>query len=128
MKKIYLSLLLLPFPALAETTLGSLISAVNRKVLDPLIGLLLTLAIVVFFWGMVKYIRSLGEKEKKEGKDLMVWGIIALFVMVSVWGIVRLIANTIGLDNKTAPSPIVLPGTQSPRDNPNNTGDWALYP
>lgn len=120
--------MLLPFPALAETTLGSLISAVNRKVLDPLIGLLLTLAIVVFFWGMVKYIRSLGEKEKKEGKDLMVWGIIALFVMVSVWGIVRLIANTIGLDNKTAPSPIVLPGTQSPRDNPNNTGDWALYP
>ncbi|MFQ5662114.1 MAG: pilin [Candidatus Paceibacteria bacterium] len=56
------------------------------------------LAIAFFFWGLAKYILNAGDEEKKkEGRSIMIWGIIALFVMVSVWGIVRLLAETFGV-------------------------------
>lgn len=81
----------------------------RTQIFAPLVSILLTVAVIVFFFGMVKYIQSLSEKEKKVGKDLMFWGVIALFVMVAVWGLVASIVLTIGLDNQTVPSAIVLP-------------------
>src|SRR3989338_6712536 len=53
------------------------------------------LALLVFFWGMAKFIFRAGGDTKavEEGKTLMIWGLIALFVMVSVWGIISFIQN-----------------------------------
>jgi len=48
-------------------------------------NLLLTLAVVLFFWGIVKFI---AQDKKEEGKTMMVWGVIALFVMFTIWGII----------------------------------------
>ncbi len=55
------------------------------------IGVLVAVGLLVFFWGLVKFIFRVDGDEKviESGKKLMVWGIIALFVMVSVWGIIR---------------------------------------
>ena len=54
------------------------------------------LALLVFFWGVVKFIFNAGDEEKRrEGKKFMLWGIIALFVMVSLWGIVTLIRSSV---------------------------------
>ena len=52
-----------------------------------------SLALFSFFLGLVKFIKSAGEGEIKEGRDLMVWGTIALFVMFSIWGILRFAHN-----------------------------------
>ncbi len=56
------------------------------------------LALLVFLWGLVKFISRLGGDEKAvtEGKKLMVWGLIALFVMISVWGILRFFYSALG--------------------------------
>ena len=52
------------------------------------------LAVLVFFWGLVKYIFSAGNEEAKDqGKRIMIGGIIAIFVMVAIFGIVEFIAN-----------------------------------
>ena len=51
---------------------------------------------------------KLGEKEKADGRWLMVWGVIALFVMVSVWGLVNTIVATLDLNN-TPVENIVIP-------------------
>ena len=67
-----------------------------------LIPLVFTLALLVFFWGVVKYIWSEGTG-KEEGRKIMVWGIIALFVMSSVWGLVGFIQVSIGIDAGTTP-------------------------
>ena len=57
--------------------------------------IIVALALLFFFYGLAKYILNSGDEEKKsEGKSVMIWGIIALFVMVSVWGLVNLLANT----------------------------------
>ena len=48
--------------------------------------------LLVFFWGLAQFIRSAGDEKKiVDGKRLMFWGIVALFVMVSIWGIINLL-------------------------------------
>mgnify|MGYP001563865871 FL=1 len=54
------------------------------------------LALVVFFWGLAKFILKAGdEKGREEGKQVMKWGIVALFVLVSIWGIIFFLTNDI---------------------------------
>lgn len=62
--------------------------------LNGLIGLFVTLAIVVFFWGLVKYLWNQDTENAHEGLKIMFWGLIAIFVMVSIWGIIKLIQTT----------------------------------
>ena len=74
------------------------------------------LALLAFFWGLAKYIFAAGSEDAKEkGRSIMTWGIIALFVMVSIWGIIRFLSSSIlGTDNPTqsidAPCLSNLPG------------------
>lgn len=56
--------------------------------------LLWALAVAAFFWGLVKFMSNAGDTaEHEKGKELIVWGIISFVVLVSVWGIVQLIAG-----------------------------------
>ncbi|PIP86613.1 hypothetical protein COV42_00230 [Candidatus Campbellbacteria bacterium CG11_big_fil_rev_8_21_14_0_20_44_21] len=65
------------------------------EIVRNLIPLFMLLAVLYFFWGIALFIRNTGGgKEKEEAKSIMLWGIIALFVMVSVWGIVGLLKRT----------------------------------
>ena len=54
------------------------------------------LALLVFFWGLVKFISKAGDQAAiEEGRKLMIWGVLALFVMVSVWGILHILQETL---------------------------------
>lgn len=65
-----------------------------------ILPVLSALAFLVFIWGLVKFIRNAGdEKAVKDGKKLMVWGLIALFVMVSFLSIISFFYTDIGLGN-----------------------------
>jgi len=76
-------------------------------------------ATLVFFWGLVKFILNTGSgSEAEQAKGIMFWGIIALFVMFSVWGLVRLIQNTFQIRQGGA-----LPFPELPT---NNTGGTNL--
>ncbi|MEK7118813.1 MAG: hypothetical protein AAB869_04335 [Patescibacteria group bacterium] len=75
-----------------------------------LIPLLISVAILVFFWGLVKYIANASDEAAKEsGKTLMVWGMIAIFVMVAFWGIIGYVQQSTGLSGNitTGNAPIV---------------------
>ena len=91
-----LSAAVLTVPALASAVglLDTLVT-VNRF-LNGLIGVIITIAIIVFFWGLVRYLTDVGEK-KHEGLIMMFYGLIAIFVMVSIWGIIHLLQNTFGI-------------------------------
>lgn len=57
--------------------------------LTSLLPVLVSVALLVFFWGLIKYIAKSDSSDGREaGKEIMLWGIIALFVMVSIWGII----------------------------------------
>ena len=95
----------LPLVSSAATTggLSDLLSNLQSWV-NSLIPILMTLALAAFFWGLVKYIMSAGDEEKaSSGKGIMIWGVIALFVMVSIWGLTGFLSETLGLGTGSAP-------------------------
>jgi hypothetical protein len=57
------------------------------------------LALLAFLWGLARFIFLVGgdEKQVDNGKNLMKWGLVALFVMVSVWGIIAWFQKNLGL-------------------------------
>ncbi|MEK7586489.1 MAG: hypothetical protein AAB453_01315 [Patescibacteria group bacterium] len=78
-------------------TIGGIISSA--------VPIVMTLALLFFFWGLAKYILAAGnEGSKAEGKNIMIWGVVALFVMVSVWELTALIKNSFGIPAGTVPS------------------------
>ncbi len=101
MKKTVLAtaaLFALPLVASAQALqpLKNLIVAVGG-ILNMLIPVLIAAALVVFFWGLVQYIRKSGEGFEA-GRNTMIAGIVSLFIMVSVWGLVNLAQNALGVN------------------------------
>lgn len=101
----FLALATFPLAASAQSLnlspIASLIGAV-AAIIGTLVPILVSLALVVFLWGLVKYLWGGGSKPDIEGaKKLMKWGLITLFVMVSVWGIIDLMQSAFGI-NKNA--------------------------
>lgn len=70
-----------------------------RGLLDTVIPILIGLGLIVFFWGLIKYIRN---TESEEGKRIMIAGLVGLFVMVSVWGIIRLAQQVLRIQSNDA--------------------------
>jgi hypothetical protein len=101
-------LLATPFVAFAQTNLQGLISQAGM-LLNALIPLLMAAALVVFFWGLIQYIRSSGEGEHSTGRNIMIAGIVSLFVMVSVWGLVRFLQSTLGINGEQPINPPSVP-------------------
>ena len=94
-------MLIMPALASAQTLLNTL--ALVSTFLNSIIYLMITLAIVVFFWGLIKYLASGGE-DKAKGLNVMLMGVVAIFVMVSIWGIIRLLQSTFRV---TSTEPII---------------------
>jgi hypothetical protein len=97
-------------PVTVSTTGGQLTNVQNLvhsagNIVSSLIPILIALALVVFFWGLVRYIWSGGEF-KEQGRTIMIAGLVSLFVMVCVWGIVIFAAGALGVGvGGTAPAP-----------------------
>jgi hypothetical protein len=110
MKKIGVSLLaslsaILPMVALAADDFGEINKFVDKIasfINDTLIPLLFGVALLVFLWGIFKYFILGGgdEGKREEGKQLMLWAIIGFVVMVSIFGIVNMIAGGLNLSEQ----------------------------
>lgn len=56
---------------------------------------LIVLAIVIYFWGASKALFEEGEKAHEKLKEHLLWGVIAIFFAVSIWGIVTILQDTV---------------------------------
>jgi phosphotransferase system glucose/maltose/N-acetylglucosamine-specific IIC component len=80
-------------------TLEDFVVALSIHVINPIIRLLFAVAGLVFFWGLFNYVRfSDSDEERKKGSSHMMYGIIGLFIMVAVYGIMYFLINSLGLD------------------------------
>ncbi len=63
----------------------------------PFLG---AVAFLVFVWGVARFIRSAdSEKEIKDSKNLIIWGIIGLFVLIAIWGIITFLRGEFGFND-----------------------------
>ena len=110
MAKLFLIFVLLALPAIVSAQgVGRLLLEFG-DLIDTIIPILVAIGLLVFLWGLVKFIFRVSGDEKavEGGKRLMFWGIIALFVMVSVWGIIYF------LEEAFLPGPSSSPGATPP--------------
>lgn len=155
MKKIALIISLCVTPAIAFAaesfsfgTLNELATTVADGVVRSVGYLLFTLGVVAFLAGMVKFIWAARNGSQgddiKNGKQFMLWGLIALFVMFSVWGIITFVQgvfeikgqNTITIPNvrfipsntptRTSPTPKPTPTTPSAGQTGNAVFDACI--
>lgn len=90
---IVLSLPLVSYAAEALTKTTELIKA-GITVLNTVLAAVFVLALIVFAWGVVKYISAAGDAAKiKDSKAFLFWGIIGVFVLASMWGLIKFIAD-----------------------------------
>lgn len=62
-------------------------------IINSLVLVLAAAALLVFMWGVFQYIYNAGAKKNR---TLMLWGLVALFVLFSIWGILRLGCASLG--------------------------------
>lgn len=92
-----------PMVAFAQTPVDGLITSVKGWVTlaTPIV---VGIGLLAFFWGLVKYIYNADSEDAKEnGRRIMIWGVVALFVMVSVWGLVAFVSDALIGDSGTQP-------------------------
>lgn len=102
-------------PALEGGYLDQLGEQAITFITNTLVPLVFAIALVVFIWGLfMSFILGGSDPEKqKQGRDLMLWGIVAFFVMVSVWGLVNVLSGILGIGAGAVPeTPNVPSGTQ----------------
>ncbi|MEK7128813.1 MAG: hypothetical protein AAB471_01140 [Patescibacteria group bacterium] len=85
--------------AASPDTLDGFLGRVSQYILNPLIGLVFAAAMVYFLWGVFDFIRNNeNDTDREEGKKHMLWGIIGMFIMVAVYGIIGIITGTFAPD------------------------------
>ena len=97
MKKIIIILSSLPSVVFAAGGTIKSISDDATEFLSRLVmPMLFTLALSLFIWGVVDFIKNAeNSEERKKGKQRMLWGIIALFVMVTFLGLTSVLTNSV---------------------------------
>lgn len=90
--------------------LSNLIAAVQRLV-NQLVPLAIGLAIASLFYGIIMFMWKGKDDEKAHTKWLQWMGmsILALFVMVSVWGLVGFVGSILGINSGGAGPTIGFP-------------------
>ena len=101
------SVFAMPFLAFAQVTdVTSLINLVGG-LLNQIVPLIFALAFVYLIWNIVKYIEA-GQGDPKTrdiARDAIIFALVLLFVMSSVWGLVGIIKNTLNVQDNTITPP-----------------------
>ena len=103
MKRLFASAFVFALPGLAFAQASGQIGYLFRQILEfvantiAFLGpVLISLALLAFFWALIQFLFNKDAKAE-ESKQYLLWSIIILFVMVSIWGIVRFIQQNLGI-------------------------------
>jgi fumarate reductase subunit D len=100
-KILYLAILFTATPDLASAQGGRVrdfkgLIKFFVDLIKDLIPLVIALTVLVFLWGIFRLVLASDSEDKRtEAKTIMFYGIVSLFVMVSVWGLVRILTVSV---------------------------------
>jgi hypothetical protein len=78
---------------------GTILYVIN----SILVPILFAVSFIVFLYGVAQRFIFNSDKASSDGSKFILWGIIGFVVMISVWGLVNIVANTFGLQGYYAP-------------------------
>ncbi len=100
-----------PLVSFAQTASVTNISGVGTFIINTInniiVPVLFAVAFIVFVWGAFNtfILGANSEEVKEKGKNLMLWGLIGFFVMISVWGLVNILTGSVALNQGQAAFP-----------------------
>jgi hypothetical protein len=93
------------FAFAADTTIQAWFgtSGIFQTIVGGLVPIVTTLAIVYFIWGVIEYITASGDAEKeKEGRGRIIYGLLGVLVIFSLYGIINLLQSTFSITGSNA--------------------------
>ena len=82
--------------AVDTTAFAQVVDPIITNIVYPILELLFGLAMLFFVWGILQFILKGEDEEGRErGKLTMIWGTVGMALMVSAWGIIYIVANTV---------------------------------
>ncbi len=91
--------------AYAANNADSIIVSVADNIINPLIYLLFVVAIVLFLWGLVQFMRKSNDPTaRKTGQQHMLWSIIGFVIMFGAYTIMNVIVKTFGFNTPSSSS------------------------
>ncbi len=80
------------------TSFRALVFSIITFMSKTIMPLLIALAVFLFVFGVIRLIVSgIDSKKRAESIKYMIWGLVSLTVLFSLWGIVAILRNTFGV-------------------------------
>ena len=79
-------------------TFKTLIESIVAVLSVYILPVILTLVALAFIWGAARYLILEGSDESRtKGRQLMLWGLFGIVVLVALWGIVNVALSTLNI-------------------------------
>lgn len=102
-------------------TIQSLVYNTFNQITTWAVTLISAASVLVFIFGIVRYLfKGSSKTEREKGRKFMLWGIIGLFVMFSVWGILAILTSVYGGTS-------LIPQFKSPIPSMDKLGDQKIF-
>lgn len=86
-------------------TMDQFLQKAVQAIVNPIIMVLIAVAAVVFAYGIFEFVKGADNPEvRKQGQQHILYGLIGLAIMMSVFTIIRIILNTLGLTGEEVPA------------------------
>jgi hypothetical protein len=92
-------------------TIIPFLNRINLYILNPIILLLFAVSAIYFIYGIVRFLSAGAEnvdKSRKEAQNAILWGVVGMVIMFSVYGLIRFVLATFGVPT-TGPGAGYLP-------------------
>ena len=91
-----------------QNFIGDFLSFLNTSI----VPFIFALAFLFFLWNAYRYfiVGGTSEEGQRKAKSLMIWGLVALVIMVSIWAIVNIFVDGFGIGMETPLCPDYLSG------------------
>ncbi len=108
-------LALAPMVTLAQEFKGDYFEGIAssfNSIIGTLLPAFIGLAIIGFAYGLFIYLKS-GAEDKEKGKSIMIWGALAVVILLSIYGLANLFQSITGSEGTVKNAPTELPGLDS---------------
>ena len=77
-------------------TIVPFLNKVNAVILNPALKLLFAVAFIYFIYSVIQLINA-DAKDRGPARSALLWSIVGMFVMISVYGIIHIILSTFAI-------------------------------
>ena len=106
-----LAVVTMPFLASAQTTFSTILGTIGNLI-NTIIPILIAGALAWFIYGVIKFMITNDSDEKGKARTIIIQGIIGLFVILSVFGLIGVIQSSFGIGTGGTLDSSQIPGVQ----------------